>query len=606
MNRKLRSAIVSVAAMAVCLAAVSGAAAKVIPSLSTTYTQKLVVPTGETGATTTILQDDLKLGSHADFTTELSYSYGATGLMGNGREDPDTYPAPSDFRESVKDIVVDIPPGLVGNPNAIPYEDRCDLSTFETSICPDSATVGTFQIKLNIFQAVDSFLAITPIGAGGAGITKVSLLKTDPEVPAKIGIFVRALTVFEDKRTTLSIAPLTDQGLKLRTMNIDDLPHNIRRVADDEMYELRLDYMKLTLFGKLANGNNFMTNPTSCEPWTSQLWANATYVNDNVDSHPLGEGGEGYKSSAPSTVQPDCSNAGSIPFPITGNVAITSPDRDTAPSFDFTVTNPGVQANGQVSTTPKKIVTTIPASINVDVQQLGRTCAVANFYANTCPITSKVGTVAIETPLIRKGLTGNVYLVKRNASSGLPDLGLYVTGAITFTQLGSNRYVGQKFNQIETTFNDIPQVGFSKLTFHLDGGPQGLLRSLACPTYNKAPALPNFTYNFFGYTGATASSTLPLNLKNCFGIQTLKKYKKCLRKKLPIRPNYQSRVRVKNVVLKIDGRRKGTTKKSPFRFVLKIKKLKLKKKKTHKIELKATYDDGTISKKTVNFKVCKK
>ncbi|MBI2691072.1 MAG: hypothetical protein HYX29_03905 [Solirubrobacterales bacterium] len=131
------------------------------------------------------------------------------------------------------------------------------------------------------------------------------------------------------------------------------------------------------------------------------------------------------------------------------------------------------------------------------------------------------------------------------------------------------------------------------------------MRSLACPTYNKAPALPNFTYNFFAYTGATKSVTTPTNLANCFGIQTLKKYKKCLRNKLPIRPNYQSRVRVRNVVLKIDGKRKGTVKKTPFRFELKIKKLKLKPKKTHRIELEATYDDGTISKKTVKFKVCK-
>lgn len=606
MKQSIRVVALVAAALTICMIAVSGAAARVVPSLETTFTQKVVVPTGDTGATTTITVDDVKLGSHADFTTELSYSYGATGVLGSGREDPATYPAGSDPRESVKDLVVDIPPGLVGNPNAIPYEERCDVSTFETSVCPDSATVGSFQITLDIFQVGGTFLALTPIGVpGGVGMTKVSLLKTDPEVPAKIGIIVRTLAMFEDKRTTLSIAPLTDQGLKLRAMNIDDLPHDIYRVTDDELYNLRLDHMKLTLFGKLANGRNFMSNPTSCEPWTSQLWANATYVNDNVDSQPLGAGGEGYKAAAPSTVQPDCSNASTVPFPIKGDVKIDTPDRDTAPSFDFTITNPNPQGDGQISTTPKKIVTTIPASINVDVKQLGRTCSLANFNANTCPATAKVGSVAIETPLITKGLTGNVYLVKRDASSGLPDLGLYVTGAITFTQLGSNRYTGAKFNQIETTFDSIPQLGFSKLTFHLDGGPQGLLRSLSCPTYNKAPAVPNFTYNFYAYTGAYATSTTPLNLANCFGIQTLKKYPKCLHKKLPIHPNYQSRLRVKNVTVKIDGKRRGTTRKSPFRFDVKIKKLKLKKRKTHRIELKATYDDGTISKKTVKFKVCK-
>jgi hypothetical protein len=363
--------------------------------------------------------------------------------------------------------------------------------------------------------------------------------------------------------------------------------------------------MRLTLFGKLANGHNFMTNPTSCEDWTSQLWANATYVNDNLDSHPLGDTADGFKAAPPDTVHPDCSNAASIPFPIAGNVSIDTPNRDTAPSFDFTIDNPGVEGDGQVSSTPKKIVTTIPASINVDVQQVGRVCQLANFYANTCPASSKVGSVKIATPLISAGLSGNVYLVKRDPKAGLPDLGLYVTGAITFLQLGSNKYTGEKFNQIETTFDNIPQVGFTKLTFHLDGGPQGLLRSLACPTYNKAPALPNFTYNFFSYSGAYRQSTTPLNLANCFGIQTLKKYPHCLIKKLPIHPNYQSRVRVKSVSVKLDGKKRASTTKAPFRFDLKLKKLKLKQKKTHKLDLRATYDDGTISEKTVNFKVCK-
>jgi hypothetical protein len=249
----------------------------------------------------------------------------------------------------------------------------------------------------------------------------------------------------------------------------------------------------------------------------------------------------------------------------------------------------------------------VPASINVDVQQLGRVCAVADFNADTCVATSRVGSVKIETPLLRTPLTGDVYLVKQSASSGLPDLGLRVRGAITFTQRGSNRYTGAKFNQIETTFNDIPQVGFSKLTFHLDGGPSGLLRSRSCPSYNKSPAVPNFTYNFTAWSGATGASTTPLNMANCFGIQTLKKYPKCLHQKLPIHPNYQSRSRVKSVVLSIDGKRKVSSKKSPFRFDLSLKKLKLKNTKggKHTFVLKATYDDKTVSKKTATFKVCR-
>jgi hypothetical protein len=620
MGVKIRTIAVSLAAMVVCLIAVTGAGARVIPSLSTTFSQTLVVPTGSTGATMLVTHTDTALGSHADFNVDINFSQGGTVRTGPYQTEViSSYPPGSDRRETAKDIVVDIPTGLVGNPNAIPYDDRCDISTFETSYCSDAATVGELLIKISLVQGEGyGALSIVPFGlpdpgdieTPSAGWTRVSLLKTDPEVPAKIGVFVHSPLDFSATRTTLEISPKTADGLRLRTINLEDLPNTVvngNYEPDEPGYHqpIRIDWMKLKLYGKLANGHNFMTNPTSCQSWDSQIWANATYVNDVVDSDPLGSGTNNFNASNVVKTTPDCSNAASVPFPISGNVSISTPGRDSSPAFDFTIANPGVQGDGQVSTTPKKIVTTIPAAINVDVQQLGRTCPLTDFYANTCPASAKVGSVAIETPLIRKGLQGNVYLVKRNARSGLPDLGLYVTGAITFTQLGSNRYVGAKNNQIETTFDEIPQVGFSKLTFHIDGGPQGLLRSLACPTYNKAPALPTFTYNFFAYTGATATSTTPMNLANCFGIQTLKKYPKCLRKKLPIHPNYQSRVRVKSVSVKIDGKKKATTKKAPFRFDLKIKKLKLKQKKRHTLELKAIYDDGTISKKTVNFKVCK-
>lgn len=604
MMGKFQAILIAMCAVAVCAVAASGAAAKITPTLATTFTQDQVVPTGSSGATTTITVPDAKVGSHADFNVDMTYDYGATGTTGLGIQDPTTYPAPSDFDENIKNLVVDTPPGLIGNPNAVPYEERCDVSTFETSLCPDSATVGSFWVDVVLLQKSSIWwLDIATLGPGHAGKTRVSLLKTDPEVPAQIGIYVHAINGMDDVRTILQVDPRTDHGLALRSKTTD-IPSVIHNANDGEDYEVRIDHMKLRLFGSLANGHSFMTNPMSCDPWSTQMWATARFFNDNADSDPLGTG-MNYKSSNVSTVQPDCDGANAIPFPISGDVAISSPDRNTSPAFDFTIKNPGVQGDGQASTTPKKIVTTIPASINVDVQQLGRTCQIANFYTNTCPATSKVGSVAIETPLLRAGLTGTVYLVKRNASSGLPDIGLYVTGAITFTQLGSNRYVGENFNQIETTFDDIPQLGFSKLTFHLDGGPQGLLRSLKCPSYNKVPALPTFTYNFFSYSGATAASTTPLNMANCFGIQYLKPYGKCLRKKLPIHPNYASRVRVKNVSVKIDGKKKATTRKAPFRFDLKIKKLKLKAKKKHKFELKATYDDGTISKKSATFKVCK-
>lgn len=622
--RRKANVFVSAIAVAVCFVAVSGAGASIVPSLGTSLTLDQVIPTGSSGATTTIQVPATKLGQHSDLTVDMNFGYGATGtvVLGNGygvAQDPATYP---DWKSSLQSVVVDTPPGLVGNPNAVPFAERCPMDTFLNAICPDSATVGEFTIR-TLLLGTDADYADFPFVVGdtsyigatigpkvkNSGITRVSLLQTDPEVPALIG--VRVLPWFSlggPILTVLKIEPDTTGELQLRTVTPDGIRDTINDTEPphDIMSRFRIDSMKLKLWGRLKNGRAFMTNPTRCNVWKSKIWARANYENDNLDADPLGSGSPEFKAGNESAITPDCTNGETVPFPITGNVSISSPDRNTSPAFDFTITNPGVQSDDDnVATSPKKIVTTIPASINVDVQQLGRVCQAADFNADKCAASTRVGSVKIETPLLLPGLSGDVYLVKENATSGLPDLGLRVRGAITFTQRGRNRYVGTKFNQIETTFDNIPQIGFSKLTFHLDGGPDGLLRSLSCPSYNKAPAVPTFTYNFFGYTGATATSTTPLNMANCFGIQELKPYGKCLHGILPVHPNYQSRSRLKYVRLSVDGKSRRTAKRTPFRFDLQLRKLKLKTKSKHKLDLRAVYDDGTVSKKTATFKVCK-
>lgn len=629
MRRRKTAALIHVIAIAVCLLAVTGAGAKVIPSVSTKLANELVVPpSGPTPVTTYVSVPDTRLGAHTDYVVRMNFDYGATALTGpTGLKypDPASNAPPSVPQESVKDVVVDSPPGLMGNPNAVPMAERCDMSTFENAVCPQSSIVGTIAIQSTVMPLTPGEGGPTaPMSLGGTylrmmldyrdtngtgGYTQLSLIKTSPEVPATIGVYVRPPFGFQPIRQLLKISPDTSGQLQLRTLsnNISRLLRAGPAMANPgaPLASIRIDWQEIRFWGMLPNGHAFMTNPTSCEKWKSTIWTNSHFFNDNLDADPLGVGSPQLKFGNTDEITPDCTNAPSVPFPVTGNVAISSPNRNTSPAFDFTIANPGIQADGQVSTSPKKILTTIPASINVDVQQLGRVCPVAAFNADACPTSSRFGSVKIETPLIEAGLSGDVYLVKENSNSGLPDLGLRVRGAISFTQRGSNRYTGEKFNQIETTFNDIPQVGFSKLTFHLDGGSNGLLRSLSCPTYNKAPAVPTFTYYFTAWTGAQATSTTPLNMASCFGIQQLKKYRKCLHTILPIHPNYQSRSRVRNVVLKIDGKRKASRKHSPFRFDLPIKKLKLKNKPKHKFELKATYDDKTVSKKTATFKVCK-
>jgi hypothetical protein len=584
-----------------CFVAVASALVK--PSLTTTYS-------------------DPTLGGHPDLTVGMTFDYGATATTGSGVNtipDPATYPQPSSWKESVKAVVVDTPPGLVGNPNAIPYDQRCEPLVFQTGDCPASATIGDFTIKAvllprgdasdppadvpgedYVVQTIKPWTGVNP-PAATAAYTRLSLIKSTPEVPAQIGVMVQPpFGLFTRIHQLLKIYPDTATDLKLRTETVGDIPSQLFDInAPSEMLaRLRIDAMQIKFLGKLANGNAFMTNSTSCQKWDTRIWANAHEVNNKLDSDPLGTGTIGFIAGLQqSSITPDCTNQGAIPFPASGTTTISSNKRDVSPDFDFTVFNPGVQANGQVSTSPKSVVTTVPASINVDVNQLNRTCPSADFDADHCPAPTRVGTVAIESPLVAAGLSGDVYLVRR-AEAGLPDLGLQIRGAIHFTQRGHNRYVDG--NKIQTTFDNIPQVGFSKLNVHLFGGPQGLLRTLGCPKNNKQPAIGDFNYAFTSYTGATTSSTSKLAAANCFGIQKLRSFK-CVYRQLRFQPTYTSRARIKRVVLKVDKRKVATAKRVPFQFRVPARKFKKGK---HKIELAARYDDGTVSKKASRFKRC--
>lgn len=536
---------------------------------------------------------DTRLGAHSGMLVTADFDY--SWIEADAEQHWD---------ESLKNLVVETPAGLIGNPNAIPYEERCEPLVFETGTCPESSYVGTIAVLLETIGTVEEFYdyGYEP-GTGGLvwASGDLALLKSDPEVPATIGMKITpSVSGFRTERQRIKIEPNTDEQLQLRTTTIDPIVNEQPLSGyPGQTNNLKVRYMEIEFFGSLANGNDFLTNPTECAPWTTRAWAQAWNLNTNANADPLGSGIDDFVTTTPSTIMPDCSNQASIPFPAKGTVSISSTQRDISPDFDFTVENPGVQANGQVSTSPKKVVARVPAAINVDVQQLGRVCTEADFVADRCAASTRVGNVKIETPLITAGLTGDVYLVKK-AEAGLPDLGLRVRGAITFTQRGKTRYVGTKGNEIETTFDNIPQVGFSKLTFHIDGGPNGLLRTLACPVNNQQPVPGKFSYEFTAWTGATASSVTELNAASCFGVQKLRSFQ-CVYRLLRFQPTYTSRARVKKSVLLIDGKRVKTVTQVPFGFKVPVKRFK---KGVHKIEVRATYDDGTVSKKRSKFRRC--
>lgn len=526
---------------------------------------------------------DARAGAHGTLTVGGNFTY-------------------TDGAEDLKRVVVDFPAGGVGNPNAVPYEDRCTTEQFDTGVCGPESQIGVVEL------AATAMLGIMPIPLNLTGT--ISIIQTTPEVPTIVGAYI-VPPIGDPIRAYAQFYPVTsgpDGDFRIRSVT-SDFP----RVAHTPLGDLpiQINMYKQVLWGELPSGTPFITNPTRCDTWMSYAYVEAWDTNTNADSDPLMTGTNTFKRIEPVPTEPDCTTPNE--FNTTATASLSTVERGASPTFTTTLSIPNLGAKPLAPTTPKTIVATLPDGVNVDVQQLLRVCEVADFEARTCPASTQVGTVEIKTPMIVAGLQGEVHLVRASGGRTLPDLGLNVHGAINFTQLGTNRYVGNG-TVIQSTFDDIPQVGFSELKLTIAGGSGGLLRNDTCPANGVTPndAGP-VTFALTAYQGQTTSQASPrFDFGKCasYGV-TLKKIERCLRKRyLKVVPRFRDRSEVRHVRVQVRGQKSKVFRKSPFRARYKLSR-KLKEGKTYKYTLKAyfkpssTHPNGRVIKKVGRFKLCR-
>lgn len=358
-------------------------------------------------------------------------------------------------------------------------------------------------------------------------------------------------------------------------------------------------------------GNYFLTNPTSPGPWTSHAYLRAYAANTNADTDLTGNGNE-FVKMPDMTLTPDNSQ-GPASLTTTATASFNDTSRAGYPNLDVTVTNPGyANLDSRGVDVPKKIVATLPEAVNVDVARTVDVCEVADFDARRCDDKSRVGQVWIKTPMLTDGLTGDAYMVRNVGSSNLPRLGLKVDGAVKFNVLSSTRYVGASFNQIEATFDNIPQIGFSEMKLRINGGKDGLLKTRSCQAggafLNDGGAV---TFGITGYSGATTSAAgAVFTADSCFSKSvSLKSPSKCVKKSFTVSPSIASSAEVSKVTVKSKGTKTVTDKKAPFKLKVKPGK-KVKKNKKTKFTVTVSYkaQNGKSVKsvsKTGYFKRCK-
>jgi hypothetical protein len=433
---------------------------------------------------------------------------------------------------TVKDVHLALPPGFVGNPNAVPKCSSRDfltkVATVSGTLCPDSTAVGVATIGLG-----------NPNALQGREQEQIQYV-TDPVynlepaggLPAELGIKVAsAHPVF----LNASVRTGSDYGITVASLNITEAEVTVSVMvkvwgvpADPSHDSLRgnclAEHESLGTLEEHASQDAaeeslgvcpadipvrpFLTNPTSCgESREAKLSVDGWnepgnfVTGENVISRsvvlPVLSGCEELDFSPSLSVQPD-GTAGSTPTGLNVGVGVSQESTSNPEGLgeadvkDTTVTLPqGMQlspaaADGLQSCSDEQIGFT----------GANATSGVDEFtpVAPSCPDASKIANVRIATPLLEHELTGAVYLAAPQNFVGLPQnpfsslIAMYLvaeepeTGVLVKLP---GRVSLSETGQITTTFENTPQLPFSELKLEFYGTDRAPLATPAqCGIYS--------------------------------------------------------------------------------------------------------------------------
>jgi hypothetical protein len=418
-------------------------------------------------------------GAHPDFTFSFSLPIDSTTPV-----DGHVSPGPV---EAVRDVDVDLPLGLVGDPTAVQTCDPVALANpgVGRSDCPVAAQVGVIDGVAADFAGPDIF--------------KVGLynIAHGPDVPARFGFNYRGTVATIDARLRPG-----DYGISSGSFSISQA--------------LAVESVKLTLWGVPASPTHdllrqppgqgqipsfqtpvkteapvkpFFTSPTSCSDTPLRF----TVRGDSWE-HPGAYDTRTLSADADGTpfVFEGCER---LPFAPTVDVQPLSHVADAPTGLNVDLKVPQADdPDGLATAHVRRVVMTLPRGMSVSPSSaagLGA-CAPAQIGLGTndapqCPASSKLGTVTIDTPLLPDPLTGDIILAQQNENPFRSLIALYIAvkGPGFYVKLPGKIDLDPTTGQLTATFDNTPQLPFSRLQVAFQGGSQAPLATpTACGSYN--------------------------------------------------------------------------------------------------------------------------
>jgi hypothetical protein len=387
---------------------------------------------------------------------------------------------------SIKDVTIDLPAGLVGNPQAVPVCPDLGDSEGPQNPCPDESQVGFLQLRTSGAVGAAVLYNVAP-PPGKAAMFKflfrnVPIYITGEARPGDYRI--RTLTLNSPQTFAIS-------GVRVVLWGVPADPGH-----DDDRGEIGGQYgagscADLNAPPSCSNPSSaplkpFITLPTSCvgpvdTDMTITTWENeedsrsfASHDNALPVPNPIGNDG-----------------CGDVPFTPGVDVAPTSAIADSAAGVgaEITVPDDGLLAVDGVSQSHlRKTVVELPEGVSVNPSSATglASCSDAQLGLGTedepsCPEASKIGTVDVQSPLLAEHLTGEVVLRRPNSTDPLSG-GMLRTAIVArsdergiLVKIPGSATADPVTGRLVATFDDNPQLPFSDLKVSFKGGSRGIV-----------------------------------------------------------------------------------------------------------------------------------
>jgi len=412
--------------------------------------------------------------------------------------------------EPVRDVTVELPPGLVGDPTAIPTCSAGELlgvgNIGGLTKCPPSAQVGTVMVRTNNFPLAQPLLGPFP------------LFNMEPpaDAPARLGFNVSGTLVILDA----TVRSGSDYGITLKaeqapeivpvagtTVTVWGMPADPAHDGERACAE-KLGVQSLPAFGGPSCPSStpptaFLRTPTSC------AGAPETVVSADSWIHPGAFDTDSFKAhllpAYPAAPQDRGAAQGmtgcdKVPFDPSLVGQPVEHGANTPSGFAFDLSLPQSSDPTQIAESDlRKAVVTLPEGVRVNPSAADglQGCSQAQIHLHdaappSCPEASKVGSVGVKSPLLKNPLQGGIYLASPhdNPFGSLLAIYLVAEGSGVVVKLAGKVEADPATGQLRTTFDENPQTPFSSVHLQFDGGPRAqLVTPKRCGTYTTESVL---------------------------------------------------------------------------------------------------------------------